>query len=1169
MAVRGEPYAGLNLDDDDDDYYDDPNSNSDHFSNSNPNKRNPEIRVINVFDSISTAKNRSVVRHGQLRYWKSWRQLALVLMGCLVLSLVVVWVYPSAEVQPASKPADGNPADHNDTPVVDNDPNEHIPEDHIQYPSFAIQHPQFQILNAERIPEYGATSTLYRHLGTHAELLSITWDDPLSHDDEHVFSVTFRTPPADDTGTPHILEHSVLCGSRSYKTKSPFVDLLKGSLQTFLNAMTYPDRTTYVVSSRNGVDFGNLVRVYYDAVFHPRAVLDPNVLLQEGCHVEFDEDSKTDFSDAMKYSGVVFSEMRGVYSSPDSILDRKSYRAVFPDSIYRFDSGGDPAVIPQLTFEEYTAYYHKYYHPSNSRIYFSGNDDVTARLDVSHEYLQEFSLKLESRIASHIEYQPKNIKVPQSLRFPYAADSETSTHYYTLNWLLNDQPLSATQELALIVLDHLLLGTTSSILYKTLLESGLGTSITGGGLGDGLLQFTYSVGLKGVKEEDLDKIEALVLTTLEGVKRDGFGAEAIESAVNTVEFQLREFSGGSNPRDVSFMLQTHTKWIYDVPPMEALKFEKPLAELKALLLKAPKSLFTSLVQQYLLSNNHRVSVELYPSSTYEEEQHGDEQKRLRDFAEKLSDSELRTVKQKSMELKTIQSTEDSPDAMATIPTLSITDLNPTNTEYPISVQENYNDEHITYITHELGFTSDTVYINYGVDVESIEFADVPILLLFQMLLMQTGIEGEYTDVELDQQIGIHTGGIRVSLLIESVHQESSPDGLIVAEGDYFTTRLFLRGKAFTRNVDDLTSLMHKILTKANLDSQSKALEILKKKISDMSQDITQSGHRYANSRLKARYSVWQYVNEHVGGITGYQELKKLLALVENDWGSVQQRLLDLRTKILEHRDGTILDVTGDTQVLQTVQSTINNFITTLPGDRKLEPYRRHLDGERPHLWATAARERMDQNAPILNECFVVQTQVQYVGKGGKLYDSKESYSGVVDVIAHFLQTGYYWETIRVLNNAYGAFMVYMPSDGLLNSLSYRDPNLLKTLDVYNNVPEELSRAVQNISSGNKQYVQTLTNAIIGTIGDIDGPGRTPEEKGWIALLRWMKGSTEERRQRYRDDILKTNIQDFLDLASRLANRSNSSDFSVAVVGSNDKCQEAIDAGMDLKLVPIE
>lgn len=473
-----------------------------------------------------------------------------------------------------------------------------------------VEHDAYDILTTDMVEEYGAATTLYRHKKSGAELLSVSTDD-----DNKVFGITFRTPPEDSTGVPHILEHSVLCGSRKYKTKDPFVQLLQGSLQTFLNAFTYPDRTCYVVASQNEKDFYNLINVYSDAVFHPRAISDPMVHAQEGWHLELENKD-----DPLIYKGVVYNEMKGVYSSPDSLLNRASQRSIFPDTTYGVDSGGDPKVIPDLSFEQFADFHRKFYHPSNSRIYFSGDDDVYARLEIMDEYLKEFDFSPESKPGSVVEWQPKTFSEPKFLSESYPiGEDQPETNMVMVNWLMNDKAFTPLEELTVGIMDHLLMGTSSSILRKTLMESGLGDAITGGGLSDELLQATFSVGLKGVQGEDVRKVEKLIVETLEKVAEEGFEEEAIASSMNTIEFSMREFNTGSFPKGLSFMLGSMSKWLYDESPTEGLKFEEPLAQLKAKIAESGSEVFKDMIKKYLVENTHRTTIELTPSKTLESE----------------------------------------------------------------------------------------------------------------------------------------------------------------------------------------------------------------------------------------------------------------------------------------------------------------------------------------------------------------------------------------------------------------------------------------------------------------------------------------------------------------------------------------------------------------------
>lgn len=1016
----------------------------------------------------------------------------------------------------------------------------------------AVEHPAFEIVKKDLVAEYGAYCTMYRHKVTGAELLSVHNDD-----DNKVFGITFRTPPADSTGVPHILEHSVLCGSRKYKTKEPFVQLLQGSLQTFLNAFTYPDRTCYVLASQNDKDFKNLVNVYTDAVFHPRATLDPMVHAQEGWHLELE-----DKEEPLTYKGVVYNEMKGVYSSPDSLLSRQSQRSIFPDNTYNVDSGGDPTVIPQLSFAEFVDFHAKYYHPANSRIFFWGDDDVKERLDFMDGYLSEFGPSPESKPGSVVEWQKKTITEPrwEKHSYPSGAD-QPETNMVMVNWLMNERAFSPSEDLISGVTDHLLMGTSQSILYKTLMESGLGAAITGGGLSDELLQATFSVGLKGVEADNAAAVQKLILDTLAKAVEDGFSDEEIASAMNTIEFRLREFNTGSFPKGLSFMLGAMSKWIYDGEATDALKFEEPLAELKEKIAASGSEVFRSFIKDYLVENTHRVTIEMVPSKTLEEEQIKEEADRLKAIKDSLTDSEIDDIIKKTVELKQLQASEDAPEDRATIPSLELADLKREVTEYPLEVSENENDSGVTVLRSEMASTSGIAYVKFAVDVSGVDYDDLELLSVFTRIMTETGA-GDLSDVALSQKIGTHTGGVGVSLMSRPVRPDGVADG-VVLEGNNMITKLVISGKSTSTKTDELFSIFELILTDAKLDSQKKVIEMLKESKTRLESSIQGSGHSYANTRMKARYSVPGYLGEKMGGISSLNTIKNLLKDAEEDWDSVLARLQKIRAAILDSstcRSGMLLDITGDKDVLDTIKPSVDNFISSLPGDAKGKKLPDFYNVEHP--WATRAKVDMPNLAPLKDEGFVVPTQVSYVGKGGQAYSPGELVPGSTGVVSRFLRTGYLWDHVRVIGGAYGGFCTFdsKAGDGVFTFLSYRDPNLDKTLDVYDATADALLEAAEEL----EKNPGALATAIIGAVGDMDG-ALSPDQKGAAAFNRWLSRETPERRQQFRDEVLNTKASDFKEFAMRLKEMKRP---SVAVVSSQSSFDAAAKAGkkMDLNQV---
>jgi len=1014
------------------------------------------------------------------------------------------------------------------------------------------EHPSYEIINTDMVDEYGCQCTMYRHKKTGAELLSVQNDD-----DNKVFGITFRTPPTDSTGVPHILEHSVLCGSRKFKTKEPFVQLLQGSLQTFLNAFTYPDRTCYVLASQNDKDFKNLVNVYADAVFHPRAIKDPMVHAQEGWHLELE-----DKDDDLTYKGVVYNEMKGVYSSPDSRLYRQSQRSIFPSNTYSVDSGGDPVVIPELSYEDFQDFHGKFYHPANSRIFFYGDDDAAERLSLMDEYLSEFEESPESQPASKIGWQDKVITEPkwENHLYPAGAD-QPETNMVMVNWLVNEKPLTPTEDLVVGVLDHLLMGTGQSILYKTIIESGLGAAIVGGGLSDDLQQATFSVGLKGVEKENSKAVEELVLNTLGKIAEEGFSDDEIAAAMNTIEFRLREFNTGSYPKGLSFMLGAMSKWVYEEEPLNALKFEGPLAEVKDMISKDGDKVFKDFLKDYLVENMHRVTIELSPSKTLEKEELDDEKNRLKAIKESMSDEDLEEVIAKTAALKALQASEDAPEDRATIPSLELEDLKREVTEYPIDVADDENGSGVTVVRHELQSTSGIAYVKFAVDTSGIDYDDLALLPIFTRIMTATGA-GEYSDVQLSQKIGTHTGGVGASNMKTIVPADGVPTSSVV-EGNNMLTKISIGGKATSDKTGELFDIFKLILTEANLDSKKKVIEMLKETKTRLESSIQGSGHSYSNMRMKARYSASGFLDEKMGGITYLNTINTVLKQAEEDWGAVLARLENMRATILDKslcRSGMILDITGDKAVMDTIKPSVDAFLESLPGDADGEKLPDFYNTEHP--WVIKAKEEMAEVAPLKDEGFVVPTQVSYVGKGGRLYSEGEKIPGSTVVVSKFLRTGYLWDHVRVMGGAYGGFCTFNPNggDGVFTYLSYRDPNLDKTLDVYDATADALLEAAEEFEKNPK----ALATTIIGAMGELDG-ALSPDQKGAKSFSRWLVRQSPEERQQFRDEILNTKPSDFKDFAMRLKEMK---DQSIAVVSSKAAFEAAAEAGKVMDLTQV-
>ncbi len=948
----------------------------------------------------------------------------------------------------------------------------------------------FELVREQNIPEINTTARIWRHIRTGAQLISMENDD-----ENKSFGITFATPPQDSTGLPHILEHSVLCGSRKYPVKDPFIQLAKGSLNTFLNAMTFSDKTTYPFASTNLQDFYNLLDVYLDAVFYPR--ITPDVLEQEGWHYELENPD-----DPLVFKGVVFNEMKGAYSSPEGVLGRYSEQSLFPDTIYSHDSGGDPENIPDLSYEDFKSFHETYYHPTNARIWFYGDDDPDERLRRIDDFIQEFDA---IDVHAEVPLQPR-FDTPRTLTVGYEPGEE-ETAMVTFNWLLTEHT-NAEASLALGVLEHILIGTPGSPLRKALIDSGLGEDLTGGGIDNQVREMFFSVGLKGIQEENVDKIDALITDTLQQLVDNGIDQDMIEAAMNTAEFRMREYNTGGFPRGLAMMITALSTWLYDKDPLEPLAFEAPLAAIKAQLEKGG-GYFEGLISKYLLDNPHRSTVLLEPDADIAKRRDEAEKARLAEVRAKLSPQDVQDIIANTEKLKLMQVTGDTPEALASIPTLELNDLEKENKLIPSDLLD-ANGAPLLY--HDL-FTNGIVYVEIGFNMRTLPQVYLPYVSLFGRALVEMGTDTE-DFVKLSQRIGRKTGGIHATSFVSSVTGQ-----------DESAAWLILRGKSTMEQTEDMLDIMRDVLLTVNLDSPERFKQMVLEDKAGMEGGLVPGGHRVVNARLRSQLNEANWVSEQMDGITNLFFLRKLAKQIDENWAGVLQTLEDIR-RILINRNTMIANVTLDQENWSTFQPQLNGFIGSLPsGSGDLA------------IWT--------QPYGQTNEGLTIPAQVNYVGKGAKLYDLGYELHGSVMVIQNFLGTAYLWERVRVQGGAYGGFGSFDRHSGIFSFLSYRDPNLLKTLDIYDAAADYLINL--------DLHRDELTKSIIGTIGSIDAY-RLPDAKGYSALARHLINDNAETRQRIRDEVLGTTAADFKRFGETLKELNKNG--LVVVLGSKDAIEAA-------------
>ncbi len=949
------------------------------------------------------------------------------------------------------------------------------------------------ILQKESIvEEVNGRARIFEHEKSGARLLHLANDD-----DNKVFSIFFRTPPEDSTGVAHILEHSVLCGSRKFPSKEPFVELLKGSLNTFLNAFTFSDKTGYPVASRNTKDFFNLMDVYLDAVFYPNIYRKPEIFLQEGWHYELE-----DREDHLRYNGVVYNEMKGAFSSPEQILFRKIEQSLFPDTPYGVESGGDPDNIPDLTHEQFLDFHRSYYHPANSFIYLYGNGDLDEQLAfLNDRYLADFErIKISSKIPLQKPFA--GIK-KMEVAYPVGSgeDGEDKT-FFALNYVTDE--ISDTETvLGLAVLNRILLQTPASPLKRALIEAGIGKDIMGV-FDSEIRQPVFSIVVQNAKSDDLDHFQELVHQTLEKEATNGLNKKLVAGALNGMEFKLREADYHSFPKGLVYNLQCMTNWLYDADPLEPLRFNKHLSAIKN---KAESSYFEYLIKKFLLENSHGSLVTLIPEQSLVSRREKELRQKLDQYQKTLTADEISGIISQTEELRQYQLTPDSRENLDQIPLLQVGDIGREAEKLPL---EKKADAHVETIIHPL-FTNDIAYVDLYFDSAGVELELIPYLGLLETVLGRMDTD-RYDYMSLANELNIHLGNLAFTAQEIGEYRQS---GL-------FYPKFTVQAKCLMENTGKMTELMGEVILGSDFSDQKRLREIIRETRSRMEMDIMQAGHLYARRRAASGLSArWAY-HEKLAGISFYQFITNLDDRFDELAGDIVTNLQRTAQTVF-HQNGSLTSITAKADDCPQVEDALADLVNRCP---------------------SSAIQKENFKIPLVkkNEGFIIPGQVQYVAKCTDL-GHFSTYDHRLKLLQTILSTDYLWNNVRVKGGAYGAACRFV-HDGMLFFSSYRDPNLSKTLDIYDGVHDYLRDF--------KPDERELRKYIIGTIGRLDSP-LTPSMKGERAAGDYISHVGYEEQQRERDEILAATTRDLTVFADPLKNAMAQG--HCCVIGSESKIRE--------------
>ena len=951
---------------------------------------------------------------------------------------------------------------------------------------------KYTIIKQESIEELNGTGYLLKHNKTGARVVVVS-----NEDDNKVFQIGFRTPPKDDTGVPHILEHSVLCGSREFPMKDPFVELVKGSLNTFLNAMTYPDKTVYPVASQNDKDFFNLVHVYLDAVFYPNIYKKPEILKQEGWHYDLlSEDAD------LTYNGVVFNEMKGVFSSPDQQLARIIQKSLLEDTPYGFESGGDPKAIPDLTYEMFLDFHKTYYHPSNSYIYLYGDMDVDEYLTfIDEHYLSDFD---EKQIDSSWEKQQPFTEVKRVEEYyPVGEnDSEEEKTYLSYNAVIGDS-LDAKLYLGFEILNRVLFDAPGAPVKKALMDAQIGKDIQSS-YDNGIMQPVFSVIAQEARDDQEEEFVKILEENLAKIAEEGIPRRNLLAAFNYYEFKYREANFGRFPKGLMYGLQMFDSWLYDdEKPFIHIKTNETFKQLRD---EIENGYFENLIKEYLINNKHKSIVIMKPKKGLQKVKDQEEANKLKAYKDSLSEDEVKKLVEETKQLKASQEEASTKEELEKIPVIDIEDIR--KDVKPLSNVESELGG-VKVLWHQY-FTNKIAYVKLAFDMSHVPMNLVPYASFLAEILTIVDTTN-YSYQELGNEISIETGGIGATMDVmpTDVHE--------------FLPMFILKTKCFYSNITKAFELLKEVAFESKLDDKKRLKEIIGQIYTNLKITLTETGHKSAANRAMSYFSEYAAYREAIQGITMFDTVKKWYENFEEEYDNIVNGLKKAAKAIFEKQNMTI-SYTGKEEAPEFMKAEVESFIEGLYEDQK--------QGEKVKVICTKN-----------NEGFATAGGVQYAACAGNFKDAGLEYTGALKVLQMIFSYEYLWIQLRVKGGAYGCMSNFRKSgDSFL--VSYRDPHLKNTLKIFENTPEYLHTFTAD--------EREMTKYIIGTISDLDVP-LNPYAKGELSLGAWFAGITEEELQEERNQILTAqpeDIQALGDLVEAVLKQRN-----ICVVGSESALEK--------------
>ena len=952
----------------------------------------------------------------------------------------------------------------------------------------------YELVKEQQLNDINSEGYILRHKKSGARIALISNDD-----DNKVFYIGFKTPPTDETGVPHIIEHSVLCGSEKFPLKDPFVELVKGSLNTFLNAMTYPEKTIYPIASCNEQDFKNLMDVYMDAVLHPNILKYEEIFKQEGWHYELE-----DMDAPITINGVVYNEMKGAYSSADEMLQNLIYKSLFPDNTYGKDSGGNPVHIPELTYAHFLDFYKRYYHPSNAYIFLYGDCDMQERLEwLDREYLSDYD---EIEVTSQVALQPPFDEVKDvNGRYPIGSEESEEDNAYLAYSKVVCNIHDKTLRQAFSVLDYVLISAPGAPVRQALIDAGIGQDVYGS-FDDGTLQTTFHVCAKNANASDKARFVEIIEETLKEIVAQGINTTSVLAAINSAEFRFREADFGSYPKGLLYGVECLDTWLFDDNSVfEAMEMLDVFEFLKQ---QVETGYYEGLIQKYLLDNTHGAVVALEPEKGLNTKTEAELEKKLADYKASLSTEELEKMIEDTRRLEEYQEEEASEEAMQTLPMLKREDMR--KHVLPFSnIEEQIGD--IKVVRHDV-FTNGIDYISFLFDAGDVVAEDLPYLGLLRSVLAFVDTES-YSFSELNDVINIHSGGISSGL---TVYADSKEQGV-------YHCRYEFRIKMLEDKVQDSLDILKEIILTSKIDDVKRLSEIVAQTKSRLQSLLSSAGHVVSATRSLSYSSKYGYIQDATTGIAYYDEICKMDKRMKDNPKQVIDRLRKIMEQIFG-QERLLVSFTAEKECYDRAVPAIQSFVESLPAGKKAE---------------TMPAYPMSQK----NEGFTDASAIQYVSRSGNFVNKGFQYNGALNILKMILSYDYLWNNVRVKGGAYGCSSSFLRT-GDSYFASYRDPNLGKTNEVYEKIPEY----IRSFQADERE----MTKYIIGTLGGMDLP-LYPEGKGQRAITAYLKKLTLEELQVERNEILGATDADIRALADLV--QAVLSDGNLCVIGNENNIQK--------------